>query len=329
MSRVLVAGANGFIGSHVVRKFIAEGDEVFSLVRANSDLSLLKECETVLCTGDITDPGSLGTCLKEINIVINAAGLVSDWGPYSDFERINLEGALHLLQAASSAGVHRFVHISSVAPHGFGLRDVKEDDPMPPSPFAYVETKRLAEKAVFDFASSSGMEVTAIRPGNVFGPDDHTFIDQYLAAICEGKIALINGGRAWTCPTYIGNLVDAVWLASRSERAAGQAFLITDGLEIDWLKFTGDFARALGKKDTFVSVPYGIVLVIATLMEKIYQLSNSRKPPLLTRYRIMNGGRNYHFSIDKARELLGYDPKIGFEEAVEETVNWYVENFPC
>jgi len=329
MSRVLVTGANGFIGSHIVKKFIAEGDKVFSLVRTTSDVSLIKDCGTILCTGDITDPGSLNICLQKINIVIHVAGLASDWGPYSEFERINLDGTKNLLHAASSAGVKRFVHISSVAPHGFGRREVSEDDPMPQSPFAYVETKRLAEKAVFDFATNSEMEVTAIRPGNVFGPDDHTFIDQYLAAICDGKIALINGGQAWTCPTYISNLVDAVWLASRSEGAVGQAFLITDGLEIDWLKFTSDFARALGKKDKFISVPYGIVLVIATLMEKIYRLVNSKNPPLLTRYRIMNGGKDYHFSINKAREILGYNPKIGFEEAVKETVNWYVDNFAC
>jgi polyketide synthase len=329
MSRVLVTGANGFIGSHIVKKFIAEGDEVVSLVRATSDISLIKECNSILCTGDITNPESLNKSLQKINIVIHVAGLASDWGPYSDFERINLEGTKNLLQAASSAGVHRFVHISSVAPHGFGRRDVREDDSMPQSPFAYVETKRLAEKAVFDFAASSDMEVTAIRPGNVFGPDDHTFIDQYLAAICEGKIALINGGRAWTCPTYIGNLVDAVWLVSRSEGAVGQAFLITDGLEIDWLRFTTDFARALGKKDKFISVPYGFVLIIATLMEKIYQLFKADNPPLLTRYRIMNGGRDYHFSIDKAREILGYNPRISFDEAVKETVNWYIDNFAC
>ena len=329
MSRVLVTGANGFIGSHIVKKFVAEGDEVYSLVRATSDLSLLKDSRTVFCTGDITDPESLNKFLKEINIVIHVAGLSSEWGTYAEFERINLNGTKNLLQAASSAGVHRFVHISSVAPHGFGRRNVKEEDPMPQSLFAYVETKRLAEKAVFEFAASTEMKVTAIRPGNVFGPDDHTFIDKYLRAICEGKIALINGGRAWTCPTYIGNLVDAVWLASRSEGAIGQAFLITDGLEIDWLKFTGDFARALGKKDKFVSVPYGTVLVIATLMEKIYRLFKSNNPPVLNRYRIMNGGKDYHFSIDKARGILGYNPKIGFEEAVKETVNWYVDNFAC
>jgi nucleoside-diphosphate-sugar epimerase len=192
---------------------------------------------------------------------------------------------------------------------------------MPETPFAYCESKKQAEREVF----ASGLEVTAIRPGNVFGPRDHTFIDKYAQALEQGKGGYVGGGRSWTCPAYVENLADAIALACFEPGAAGEAFLVTDGLDIDWRTFTEKLADELGVKRPGLSIPFWLAYPLAAVMEGAYRVVGAANSPLLTRYRVCNGGRDYHFSIAKARRVLKYEPKVGLEEALRRTVRWYRE----
>ena len=324
MQTILITGVNGFIGSHVAERLLKEGHKVRGLVRKTSDLSLIEGLDIQLFYGDITAPETLQQPLEGVDIVVHVAGLASDWGPYERFRRINVQGTQNIARAAAMAGVRRFVHISTVALHGFGHKQaVDEDFPMADTIFPYNESKKEAEKWLFEFAEQTAMEITAVRPGNVYGPRDHTFIDKYLEALEQGKIAYIDGGRHKTCPVYIENLVEGILLACFHERAKNEPFIITDGLDITWKQFTDALADAMGLKRPKLSVPYGLVYALAWLMEMFYKLFRIQTPPLLTRYRIMNGGRDYYFSIEKARRILGYEPRIPLEEAVKRTVQWY------
>jgi nucleoside-diphosphate-sugar epimerase len=139
----------------------------------------------------------------------------------------------------------------------------------------------------------------------------------------DGKLGYIGGGRCLTAPTYVGNLVDAIEAACIEPRAAGEAFFITDGLYITWKSFTEKFAASLGFPVPRLSAPFAIAYALGYVSEKLYNLLGISSPPRLTRYRISNAGRDYHFSIDKARSLLGYHPAVNFEDAVENTVRWY------
>lgn len=329
MSKILITGANGFIGSHVARKFLEKGHKVTGMVRETSDLSLIKDLDMELTYGDISDPGSMQDAYRGINIVIHAAGLSSDWGSFEQFDKVNVEGTKNVTIAAARGGVKRFVQISSAAIHGFGRRNMNENDPLPESNYHYVETKRRAEQFLFEFNKKVEMEITAIRPGNVFGPDDHTFIEKYLKAICKGKIAFVNGGSALTCPTYINNLVEVVWVAAFSPETPNEAFLVTDGLDITWKEFTKVLANALGVKTPSISFPFWFVYPLAAFSEGLFMLFRSKSPPLLTRYRIKNGGLDYHFDITKIRNVLGFNPRIKLDKAVMETVQWYKEIHDC
>jgi 2-alkyl-3-oxoalkanoate reductase len=324
MSRVSVTGCNGFIGSHVVRRFLALGHTVAGLVRRQSSLEFLEGVPLELHRGDVTDAASLVPFMEGTELAVHVAGLAADWGPYADFERVNLAGTQNAARAAAAAGARRFVHISTAAIHGFpNGRHMDERQPTPPTGFAYCETKRAAEEWLFEFGRGVRMEVTAVRPGNVFGERDHTFIEKYLDALLQGQLAVIDGGRHWTCPVYIDNLVDGIERAALEPAAAGEAFLVTDGLDIDWRTFTDAFSSALGAPAVRRSVPYGLAYRAAWALEACYRAIGSRRAPLLTRYRIMNGGRDYHFSIDKARRLLGFAPRVSFSEAVTRTTHWY------
>ncbi|MFY9345529.1 MAG: SDR family NAD(P)-dependent oxidoreductase [Planctomycetota bacterium] len=321
--RVLITGANGFIGSHCAERFRRAGWSVRGLVRATSDRSLLAGIPVEFVVGDVTDAASLVPAFADVDTIVHVAGLAADWGPWQQFVAVNLHGTQHVARAAADAKVRRFVHVSTSSLHGFaGARRMTETSPMPPSRFAYVETKRQAEAWLWQFAAASRMAVTAVRPGNVFGPRDHTFLAKYVAAIRKGQGGYIGGGRAWTCPTYVENLADAILLAAEHPAAVGEAFLITDGLDIDWRTFTEALCRHLDLRAPRLSLPYWLGYAVAVAMEATCGLLRTTKAPLLTRYRIGNGGRDYHFAIDKARTRLGFEPAVGLDEALRRSAAW-------
>jgi nucleoside-diphosphate-sugar epimerase len=324
MSIILVSGVNGFIGSHIAGRLISEGHSIRGLVRKSSDLILIQDLDIELFYGDVTNEGSLLEPMKNVEIVIHVAGLASDWGPYKDFYAVNVQGTKNIARSANKNHVERFVYISTAALHGFQNRkNIDESFPMAKTIFPYCETKKEAEQWLFNFAKTVSMEITAVRPGNVFGPKDHTFIDKYLDALKDGKMALVNRGKNLTCPTYIENLVDGIILACFESSAKGKTFIITDGLEITWKTFTNKLADELGVKRPSLSVPYWLGYGLAFMMENIYKAFRISHPPLLTRYRISNAGKDYHFSIEKAKNILNYQPAVGIDEAITKTVNWY------
>lgn len=324
MSKILITGVNGFIGSHLAEKFINAGHEVSGLVRKTSDLKFIKDFKIELFYGDITDRESIDKACKGVDILIHNAAFASDWGSFEEFYKINVMGTQNVAEIASENNVKRFVHISTVAIHGFkNPNKMDETAPAVKSIFPYCETKRIADEWLFEFAKSTKMEITSIKPGNVFGTRDHTFIEKYLDALKVGKGGFVDGGRHVTCPTYVENLADAVVIAAFHPAAVGEAFNITDGVEINWKVFTDMFADELGVKRLKLSIPFSIGYSVAFLMEMFYILFRIKNAPLLTRYRISNGGSDYHFSIEKARKILGFEPKIKFEDAVRRSVEWY------
>lgn len=323
MKTCLITGINGFIGSNLAERLLKEGWKVRGLVRKTSDLKFLKGMDIEYFYGDITEPNTLCEPMKGVQQVFHVAALSSDWGHFETFYKINVDGTLNVARCAAQSGVERMVYISTVAMYGFGRLNVKESDVKLHTDFPYCETKKIAEEKVFEFVKESGLRLTAVKPGNVYGIKDHTFIEKYLDALETGKVGYVDGGARKTCPVYVENLIDGIMLASEKEEAIGETFFITDGLDITWKEFTDKLAIEMGLKEPKNSFPFFLAYAAAYLLEFIYKGLDTKEPPLLTRYRIYNGGKDYTFSIEKACKILGYEPKIGLDEAIKRTVNWY------
>ncbi|MCX6153629.1 MAG: NAD-dependent epimerase/dehydratase family protein [Candidatus Kapabacteria bacterium] len=324
MALVLITGVNGFIGSHIAEKLLAAGHTVRGLIRKTSDLKFIIDFDIELYYGDITDIESVKRAMTGVDVVVHNAALASDWGHFSTFYNANVAGVQNVAKSAAEAGVHRFVDICTSAIYGFGDPEpLNELSSYKKSIFHYVETKRLSALWLNEFEKTCPMEFTSICPGNVFGTRDHTFIEKYFDALRDGKGGYVSGGLTKTCPVYVENLADAIVLACFHPDAAGEDFLITDGLDIDWKTFTELLCDELGFKKPKMSIPFPVGYAIAFVWEMIYLLFAVKTPPLLTRYRISNGGSNYWFSIDKAKRMLGWKPAVGLEEAIRRSVAWY------
>ncbi len=323
MKKILVTGANGFIGSNLVKRLLSEGNEVRSLVRKTSDLSFLDGLHTEIMYGDINDTDSLQTAMQGVDLVFHVAGLAADWGAYEWFEKVNFAGTKNVAQVASAAGVSKMVYISTVAFHGFGKVNMTETSPVAKDLIPYAQTKYKAEQWLWDFQNQTDLKITAVRPGNVYGVNDRTFMLKYLEAMETGKFMEVGKGRSKTCPVFIDNLIDIITLVSREDKANGQAFIATDGLDIDWHTFNTKLAHAMQIKLPKASIPYSVAYPVAKIYYGVHKALGLKSEPFLTPYRINNGGKDYHFSIRKLQNYFDYEPQTGLDEAVQKTVAWY------
>lgn len=323
----LVTGATGFIGSHVARRLSREGYRVRCLVRSTSDISVLDALDAELVTGDLTGGRPLEGIVTGCRFVLHCGALVSDWATTEEIRQVNVAGTRSLLDASTAASVERFVHLSSTDVYGYpGTPAVDETYVAERFSNWYSETKRGAEAEVRSVARSNALEAVILRPATVYGPGSKDVVGEMARALRGGHMLLIDGGRAVAGLSYVENVVDVAMLALRHARARGEAFNVTDGLDITWRRFLSDLADGLGYRAPRWSIPYRAAYAIAFSLEHSYRglrrATGLTAPPLLSRQAVHVLGRNQDFSNRKARELLGWEPRVNYADGLAATLAW-------
>ena len=322
--RVLVTGANGFVGAMLCRKLLERKDRVRGLVRKTSDLSLLQDVRIEKVIGSLDDRDSLDEAVKGVEVVYHTASAVTDWGTLAFFRKANVDGTQNLLEAAIRAGVRRFVYVSTVAVHSFlGAQDMTEESPQLPTPYPYCQTKREAEDLVMRYHDLRGLEVVIVRPGDVFGPGDRVSLLRMAKRLEAGKMGCIDHGRTLGAFTYVENLADGLILAGTKKKAVGETFVITDGVKLSWAEYFEKLTDALGVPVPKVSIRAGLADAGAAVLEFVYRTLRIKTRPVITRYLIAHLRVDFHFSIEKACRVLGYEPRVAVDEAVRRTADWY------
>jgi len=322
--QTLVTGANGFVGAVLCRKLSKAGHRVRGMVRKTSDLSALEGASIEKVFGSLEDPESLEQAVKGCETVFHVAGAVSDYGSESYFRRVNVDGTRSILEAAVEAGVRRFVYISSAAVHSFtGARNMNEESPQLPTRFPYCQSKREAEKVVMQAHHQGRIEAVIIRPGDIYGPGDRVILLKMASLLEKGCMALVSGGRSLGAFTYVENLADGIVLAGTVKQAAGNTFVITDGIELTWKEYFDRLTDALEVPRVRIFVPAPAAWCVAVVLETLYRLFGIPGRPPVTRYLVVHLRGDFHFSIEKACRELGYVPRVGLDEAIRRTAGWY------
>ena len=333
---ILVTGASGFIGGHLCAALAARGDSVRALHRRPEVPPELRKLASgsdglpggrvELFRADLGDAARVREAVLGVDAVIHAAALASDWGPLDLFMRANFDATVGILDAAREAGASTFVHISSAAVHGFGPHvDSTEEGPYYPLKYPYQTTKLMTEKQVLA-QNGAGFRTTAIRPCNVYGPGDHTSTYHMFDAIMDGMFGYIGSGDALTCPIYIDDLCAGVLAALDRGESGGEAILLTDGAKVAWKDYVRVMFAAVGSRKRPTSLPKAIAFTAATLMTIGARALGRTTAPPLTMYRVEQASRDYHFSNGKARGLLGFEPRVFFEEGLVLTARAYLED---
>ncbi|HEY1593824.1 MAG TPA: aminotransferase class III-fold pyridoxal phosphate-dependent enzyme [Thermoleophilaceae bacterium] len=323
----LVTGASGFIGGHLAQRLVEEGYQVRCLVRDTSDTSLLDKLEVEIAVGDLTSAASLARATDGCRYVLHCGALVSDWATTEEIERINVEGTRNLLSAAAASSVERFVHFSSTDVYGYpGNAAIDESYSATRFRNWYAQTKLAAEAEVRQAERAHDLEAVILRPATVYGPRSKEVVGEIARAMRGGNMLLVDGGRAVAGLVYIDNLVDAALLALRHDAAPGQAFNASDGLDVTWKQFTDGLADGLGCKEVRWSIPYWAANGIGFSLEHGYRFlrrtTRLSTPPLLSRQAVQMLGRDQSFSNQKARELLGWEPRVDYAAGLDATLAW-------
>ena len=323
----LVTGATGFIGSHLAERLVQEGYQVRCLVRPTSDTSLLDGLGVDVAVGDLTTASSLARAADGCRYVLHCGALVSDWATGQEVTRINVEGTRNLLEASVSASVQRFVHFSSTDVYGYpGGRGIDETYAATRFRNWYAETKLAAEHEVRRTEAEHALDTVILRPATVYGPRSTDVVGDIARAIRGGTMVLVDRGRAVAGLCFIDNLIDAAVLALRHDDAPGQAFNATDGLDVTWREFTDGLAQGLGCSQVRWSMPYWLAQGVGFSLEHSYRAmrrtTHLTTRPLLSRQAVHVLGIDQSFSNRKARELLGWEPRVGYAAGLEATLAW-------
>jgi nucleoside-diphosphate-sugar epimerase len=326
-----ITGATGMVGSHLTRRLLDEGWRVRALVRGTSDRALLKSWGVGLVEGDVGDPApAFQAHLGDADYVFHCAAMVSDWAPLEDMMRINVEGTRNLAEAAAASGrLRRFVYLSSMVVFGmYPQRGFDESAPLICTGDHYNLTKIRAEELVQQYVRQRGLAAAIVRPPYMYGPRDRQFLPRVLASLANGEFRFVGSGRQPFSLLYVGNLVEALYLAATKPEAKGEVFLITDGEAITRERMMEIICEESGYPMPTRHVPWWLVRMLCPVMEGLYSLRRTGEPPLVNKFRLKFMATPLTYSIEKARRVLGYRPQVTTEQGLRQTLAWFRENRP-
>lgn len=311
--RVFITGANGFIARSLAVRLRELGAHVTGVDLAASP------ADGDVAVGSTVDPAAWAGHLTDVDVVVHTAAIVSNAAPLAKAWEVNVLGTQRVLRAAISAGVTRFVHVSSIAAYGFDFADgADETEPVRVSGYSYVDTKVNSEHVVLAAQAAAEIATTIIRPGDVWGPGSRPWTIIPLEMIAKGQMILPAHGRGVFSPVHVDNLVDGMVLAIASEQAIGQIFNVTDGYGISCSDYFGRLAAMTGRKVRTLPTP--AALTLATSLGAIQRGLGMQSE--LTAATIGMLSRQGTYSIEKARTLLGYEPIVSLDDGMAGVEQW-------
>ena len=307
MKKILVTGGAGFIGSHIVDKLVELGSDVIvldDLSTGNLDNIKHRRDKVEFIKGDIRDQALVDKILNGVELISHQAALRSvpkSVGRPFDYHDVNVTATLNLYLKAKQKGAKRIVYASSSSVYGerFDFPEKETDSPKPLSPYA--ATKLFAEYYGYVFSQLYGLEVVSLRYFNVFGPRQSlenkyaVVVPKFITSLLKDESPPIYGdGKQERDFTFIEDVVEANILALTKDGVAGEVFNIAS------------------------SKPYSV----NNLYKALQELTAKSQEPKYLEPRPGDVKKTYA-DIDKARKLLGWQPKIDFYQGLKETVEWF------
>jgi nucleoside-diphosphate-sugar epimerase len=324
--QVLVTGATGLIGSHLVDLLLERGDSVRALVRPGEATNRLKQARVHVCWGDLSDRASLEAAVRGMDRVLHCAARTGVWGPRSEYEMANIRGLETLLNVAMAAGIRRFVHVSTNSVHGVNQRGVVDETaPLRTLPNPYSWSKIAGERLLDRAIRERRAPVTVVRPGWSYGPRDTTSFARFAAMIQQNRMVVIGSGDNHLPLIYVRDVAEGIVLASQAAQAVGRTYLLVNDEPVTQREFLGAIATELGVPVPNRNVPYSVALMLGAIAEGLCHLTR-RRPPL-TRYGVQVLGGESRFAIKRARDELGFNPQTNMAEGVRRSVAWFREDY--
>lgn len=323
--KILVTGGTGFTGSALVLRLLKDGHQVRSLdYKKGIRDAMLQAAGAEIIYGTITDADVVRKATEGCEIVFHLAAAFRELDVPNEFYfDVNRNGTKNVMEAAQACRVKKVVYCSTQGVHGH-IKNPPGDENSPIAPEDYYqETKYLGEVVVREYAKS-GIPVTIIRPTAIYGPGDPERFFMIFKRVKKGVFPMFGSGKTFYHPVYIDNLTDAFVLAMDPAKGNGETYIIADEEYVTIKDLVQRVAKAMNTSVAIRHYPLLPLLVAAHICEKLCKPFKIA-PPIFPRradwYRQVRAYR-----IDKARRDLGYVPRVGLDDGLRRTFEWYKEN---
>lgn len=310
MTTILITGGAGFIGTHLAERLVSQGDRV--VLADNFRRDSLSKAEDLrdhplveVRNVDVLDMAAVSSVVREVDTVVHLAAIAGVASYYTETLRtleVNVFGTYNVLTAAAKSGVQRFIDFSTSEVFGPDALWVDEDSgyhigPVSDRRWVYATSKLAGEQFTLRFGEKHGFAATVLRPFNVYGPRQtgEGAISNFSAAAVAGLPLSVYGDgtpiRAWC---FVGDMVDAVIAALESPAAAGETFNIGNPRETE----------------TTIGLARRVAALVPDTKIEFVDIDRAE-----VRSRVPN--------IDKARQLLGFEPKVDLSTGLSKTLEWF------
>ncbi len=323
-SAILVTGANGFVGSALVRRLLRDGARVRAMVRPGCGRRNLEGLDAEIVEADLLDPSTWPAMLNDVHALYHVAADYRLWVPNPEvMYRTNVDGSVGLIKAAAAAGVERIVYTSSVATLKAGDAEHGADEETPTSLADmcghYKRSKFLAEEAVQALARTDGLPIVIVNPSTPIGPCD-------MRPTPTGRIVLeAAGGKI---PFYVNTGLNVVHVDDVAEGhvlacekgVSGQRYIL-GGENMTLARILCEITRMAGRRPPLAAIPAGAVLPLAYGAEAAARLW-PKWEPFVTVDGVKLARKYMYFRSDKAKRDLGYQPRPAVE-ALADAFSWF------
>ena len=330
MTRALVTGATGMLGSHLVERLLTAHVEVRAFVRPTSDTHYLETLPVEIVTANATDRAAIRQAVAGSHWVFH---LASDFDAGSAFrtgeglEKYN-EADLHLteglLLASQEASVRRLVYASSVSVYSLNAASpIAESAPLDPVS-DYGRSKLAAEGRVRAY-QQQGLPTVILRPCIIYGPRDRHFLPAALRLAQLPLLPLIDGGRNLIDLVYAGDVAELMWKATQSDAAVGKVYNAASGAPRPLRELLGDYRQLTGRAPRTCAMSAGAFERFARLTHRYWGRYAPGLESLLSPVGVSYMGRDVYYDVSRARSDLDYAPQVNFKQGVALTLA-YVGN---
>jgi nucleoside-diphosphate-sugar epimerase len=331
VTRALVTGATGLVGSHIAERLVADGWHVRALVRDPAAASWLSAFGVELATGALMDAASLRAAAAGCDTIFHCAALISAGDDWAAFRRANVDGTRAVVDAAVASGA-RLLHLSSVAVYDDTARyrssPTGEDTPLTPIDRGsyYSRSKREAEDVVMEAHRSGRLWATAVRPTVIYGRRDRQFVPRAAKMMRSGMFPLFGGGRTTMSLVHASAVADGAVRAARTDAAGGRAYNLTNDFPVTVQQMVGYAAQGLGHRVHGVRIP--VSLARASFSVLALGLRTAHRPGLAEQLPgALNAfTRDNPFTSERARRELGWTPTVTPEAGIPDAFAWWKAN---